>query len=64
MHSRNPISSLSRRLLVGTKTCEKYFMGAWAPLGAYRLLRAATPEPVDYYKNSALLQQWNYGLGV
>ena len=27
MHNRNPISSLSRRLLVGVKTCEKYFMG-------------------------------------
>ena|SRR5437868_3626935 len=53
-HSRKPISSLSRRLLVGAKICEKYFMGSVAILQTRKCcLNAGTrPEPSNYPKNS------------
>ena len=31
MHKRKPTSSLSRRLLVGAKICERYLIGAFDP---------------------------------
>src|SRR5438105_1306810 len=57
-HSRKPISSLSRRLLVGAKICEKYFMGSLTILQeAKSCLDAGTgPEPNNYPKNPAARQ--------
>src|SRR5437016_7035546 len=49
-HNRNPISSLSRRLLVGAKIREMDFMGALDIIRHYRRRCQTTPEPDDYAK--------------
>src|SRR6266853_6703719 len=49
-HNRNPISSLSRRLPVGTKIREMDFMGALDIIRHYRRRCQTTPEPDDYAK--------------
>src|SRR5437879_9218548 len=60
-HNRNPTSSLSRRLLVGTKMRAKDFMWAssassLAPNDTRTRDARSTPEPVDYAKNIAARQ--------
>ena len=52
-HNKKPISSLSRRLLVGAKMREIYFMGVMeaAERQNYPASVLTTPEPNDYYKN-------------
>src|SRR6266568_262065 len=49
-HNRNPISSLSRRLLVGAKIREMAFMCALDTIRHYRRRCQTTPEPDDYAK--------------
>ena len=51
MHSTNPISSLSRRLLLGVNACERYLIGVVA-FGRNTHARIATnqPQPIDYDK--------------
>src|SRR3989442_6000668 len=49
-HNRNPISSLSRRLLVGAKIREMDFMGALDIIRHYRRRWRTTPEADDYAK--------------
>src|SRR5713101_6444920 len=49
-HKRSPISSLSRRLLVGAKIREMDFMGALDIIRHYRRRCQTTPEPDDYAK--------------
>jgi hypothetical protein len=57
-HNKNPTSSLSRRLLVGAKICERYLIGDLVlrrnnvPASGARSM----PEPFDYDKNDASLQ--------
>src|SRR5437870_13913868 len=60
-HNRNPTSSLSRRLLVGTKMRAKNVMWAssvasLAPNDTRTRDARSTPEPVDYAKNNAARQ--------
>src|SRR5579863_9807081 len=57
-HNKKPTSSLSRRLLVGAKICERYLIGDLvlrrkkSPASGARSM----PEPVNYDKNDASLQ--------
>ena len=53
MHSRNPISSLSRRLLVGAKIREMDFIGALGTASTLPPQCQTTPEPDDYAKKWA-----------
>src|SRR5438552_1354158 len=56
-HNKNPISSLSRRLLVGAKILDKYFIWRIVPRRKTPYLRGrTTPEPDDYVKNRACPQ--------
>jgi hypothetical protein len=52
MHRTNPISSLSRRLLVGVRACERYFIGV-AVLAGDTSTHSTTlqPEPNNYDNN-------------
>ena len=58
MHKRKPTSSLSRRLLVGAKICERYLIGVFSPAqedtpaNGFRSM----PEPYDYDKNERRVQ--------
>src|SRR5579862_3043510 len=58
MHKRKPTNSLSLRLLVGAKTCERYFIGAFVPRRKYPPVSGARsmPEPFDYDKNASRVQ--------
>lgn len=53
MHSRNPISSLSRRLFVGAKIREMDLIGALGTASTPPPRYQTTPEPDDYAKKWA-----------
>lgn len=68
-HNRNPTSSLSRRLLVGTKMRAKNVMWAssvasLAPNDTRTRDARSTPEPVDYAKNNAARQSRISAAGI
>src|ERR1700724_1529392 len=58
MHNRKPTSSLSRRLLVGAKICERYLIGMFSPAQEDTPANGArsVPEPYDYDKNKRRVQ--------
>jgi hypothetical protein len=58
MHSRKPTNSLSRRLLVGAKICERYLIGNLVLRRNDTPARGARsmPEPSNYAKNEGTLQ--------
>ena len=55
-HNRNPISSLSRRLLVGAKIRGKTFIQRISRTRAKARHARPTPEPYNYAKNHGALQ--------
>src|SRR5581483_8060462 len=54
-HNRKPISSLSRRLLVGAKIRDRYFMGVM-DTAEDTSAAPTTPELYDYYRKFAARQ--------
>ena len=58
MHNKKPMSSLSRRLLVGAKICLRYLIGVFGPAQGDTPAGGARsmPEPYDYDKNEGTRQ--------